>query len=346
MAVSHVKSNTVADWTGTVTVANSAGQYATIAATDLVRPVDWNSVHNQFYTLTGNTTNASTASGSNVLWAASGPAISLAGSTGTIIISSPPHMSFFKNFVEGGYNTTSVSGVTSHVVAFNLPEPGSFSFLRIPAVITNNSTSFGTTAATLSASVNLSSTWNAAVYSWGTGANSKSLQLVASGSMLNVANAAINVLVNGTQYSQTQALTFGIEGVTLGTSITTARSTSTINWSSTWADYTGARFIDIPFATSLSAGAYELVFGMSTSSSANSTGISGASTIFPRYSNHFCITQINSGFGGMAGTAQNLTLGGGVFSTAGGGTTNSIPHPSISTTVSQPIFPFMMARSA
>ena len=61
MAVSHVKSNTVADWTGTVTVGNSTGGTQTIAATNLVRPGDWNSAHNQFYTLSGNTTNASTA---------------------------------------------------------------------------------------------------------------------------------------------------------------------------------------------------------------------------------------------------------------------------------------------
>jgi hypothetical protein len=88
MAVSHIKSNIVPDWTGTVTVGNSSGGTQTVAATDLVRPVDWNSAHNQFYTLTGNTTGNSTASGTNVLFAGSG-GISIGGSTGTIIISSP-----------------------------------------------------------------------------------------------------------------------------------------------------------------------------------------------------------------------------------------------------------------
>lgn len=88
MAVSHIKSNIVPDWTGTVTVGNSSGGTQTIAATDLVRPVDWNSAHNQFYTLTGNTTNQSTASGTNVVFSGAG-GITLGGSTGTLVISSP-----------------------------------------------------------------------------------------------------------------------------------------------------------------------------------------------------------------------------------------------------------------
>jgi hypothetical protein len=93
MSVVHVKSNTVADWTGTVTVGNSTGGTGTIAATDLVRPADWNSGHNQYYSLAGNTTNASTASGTNVYWQGAG-GITLAGSTGTIVVSGPPRLAY------------------------------------------------------------------------------------------------------------------------------------------------------------------------------------------------------------------------------------------------------------
>jgi hypothetical protein len=171
---------------------------------------------------------------------------------------------------------------------------------------------------------------------------------VASGSFLWVAQASMSVTGAGTQYSQTIVQTFGLEGTTLTNSTTTARSTSTYNWSSGGlTNFTGARFIDIPFATTLSGGPYWLVFGNSTSSSANSTGISAASGIFPRYSNHFAVSQINSGFGAMDGTAQGIPLGGGSFSTGGaGGTTTGIPHPNISTIASQVIFPFQMIRSA
>lgn len=96
MAVSHVFSNAVVDWTGTVTVHNSQGSTTTAAATGMVRPVDWNSAHNQFYTLSGNTNNASTASGTNVVLQGVG-AVTLIGSTNTIGISvaNPAHKNYW-----------------------------------------------------------------------------------------------------------------------------------------------------------------------------------------------------------------------------------------------------------
>jgi hypothetical protein len=93
MAVSHIKSDTIADFTGTITGFNSQGSTTTIAATDLVRPSDWNSAHNQFYSLVGNTIGNSTASGSNVIFAASG-GISIGGSTGTVVVSAPSYRYF------------------------------------------------------------------------------------------------------------------------------------------------------------------------------------------------------------------------------------------------------------
>jgi len=86
VAISHIKSNTIADWTGTVTIGNSTGGTQTVAATNLVRPGDWNSAHNQYYTLTGNTNGASTASGTNVIFSG-GNNITLIGGGATIGIS-------------------------------------------------------------------------------------------------------------------------------------------------------------------------------------------------------------------------------------------------------------------
>jgi len=68
-ALSHVKSNTIADFTGTFTGFNSQGSTTTIAATDIVRPSDWNSAHNAFLTLSGNTGGTSTMSGTNMVLA-------------------------------------------------------------------------------------------------------------------------------------------------------------------------------------------------------------------------------------------------------------------------------------
>lgn len=53
VTVSHAKSNTIADWSGAVTVGNSTGGSSTDQASNLVRPSDWNSVHNITFSLTG-----------------------------------------------------------------------------------------------------------------------------------------------------------------------------------------------------------------------------------------------------------------------------------------------------
>lgn len=66
MAVSHVYSSPVADATGTQTIWYGATT-VTVAATDNVRPSDWNSAHQQYMTVTGNTAGQSTFSGTNIV---------------------------------------------------------------------------------------------------------------------------------------------------------------------------------------------------------------------------------------------------------------------------------------
>jgi hypothetical protein len=70
-ALIHVKSNTIGDFTGTVTVPSSAGGTETKAATDLVRPSDWNSAHQFNQTVVGNTAGQSTVSGTNLVFGGS-----------------------------------------------------------------------------------------------------------------------------------------------------------------------------------------------------------------------------------------------------------------------------------
>lgn len=92
MPISHIKSNTIADFTGTITGYNSQGSTITIAASDLVRPSDWNSVHNFYQTLSGNTSNSSNLSGTNLVFQG-GNNITLSGTTAagaaTVVISGP-----------------------------------------------------------------------------------------------------------------------------------------------------------------------------------------------------------------------------------------------------------------
>jgi hypothetical protein len=121
MAVSHIKSDTIADFTGTFTGFNSQGSTTTIAATDVVLPSDWNSAHNQFYTLTGNTVGNSTASGTNVLFAGSG-GVSLGGSTGTVVISAPNSSSLVGT--NGIGISTNGSTITMSAIPVSMYAPG------------------------------------------------------------------------------------------------------------------------------------------------------------------------------------------------------------------------------
>jgi hypothetical protein len=81
MAISHAFSNAVADATGTLTIWYGATT-ATVAATDIVRPSDWNSAHDQFLTIAGNTAGQSTFSGSNIV-IGGGPNITISGVNAT-----------------------------------------------------------------------------------------------------------------------------------------------------------------------------------------------------------------------------------------------------------------------
>lgn len=81
MAVSHAFSSPIADGTGTQTIwfGNTT---VTVNATENVRPGDWNSAHNQFMTMTGNTAGQSTFSGSNIVMGG-GANITLSGVNAT-----------------------------------------------------------------------------------------------------------------------------------------------------------------------------------------------------------------------------------------------------------------------
>lgn len=276
-----------------------------------------------------------------------------AGSAATVTIYGNAPISSFQNMPALmassalTFNQTSIS----QAVAFDMGQDGSFSFLRIPALMTTNSTTIATLAsATATASGGLFSTLNAVIYSLGTGANSQSLRSVASGSAGFSMTQQISI-TNSTQYSISLGISAQANGA--GTSRSTQYSISNTNYSFTTnqiaTEFSTGRFLDIPFANSLSAGPYWLVIGMSTSTgSGGAAGLAALTNCNVRYSNHYGVSQVNVGFGIMGST--NLTSGGqlgnGFFSTAGGGTTNSIPISAISSTVSNPIPFFAMLRSA
>lgn len=341
MPINHIKTSTVADGTNT----------------NLIRPSDWNSAH--AYTLVdgvsliGNNTAGILANiSSGTLYLAGGNNITLSQNANSVTIShAPVYESSFENIQGAAFQSMTLNGASiSHAVAFELGCPLSASFLRIPVLMTTNSTTISTAGASMSASAAIFSTWNAVVYSVGVGLSSRSLISVASGSCGWTFLNSISVAANGTQGSYTQGFSAHAEGG-LGTTLTTQYSVSQTNYpfsSTAFTAFTDGRYLDIPFANSLDAGVYWLVFGYSTSSATNSTRLSQATNCNVRYSNHYGASQINRAFAPMG--SSNMTSGGqlgvGSFSTAGGGTTSGFPMSALSSSASQVRPYFQMLRSA
>ena len=230
---------------------------------------------------------------------------------------------------------------TAILMPFQIPLAGSFSYMRFPNSFSNPSTSqTATTNSSFGFSGSALSTYYAVVYSLGTGANSRSLQFVASGSggFSQQISMSVSSGVNGsgTRWSVTQKYTFPQEGATnITASFTTAQSSGVlaVNSENANSDFGGMHFIDVPFANSLSAGAYWLAFGRSSTTSTQSLAfITGAALSH----SHVCATQANQVWGlfGSAGQSSNaLQVGLGSYTT-NAMTTSSIALSQISSTLS------------
>jgi hypothetical protein len=103
---------------------------------------------------------------------------------------------------------------------------------------------------------------------------------------------------------------------------------------------TGLKFLDTGFAKSLDGKAYWMAYGMTTTQTTQQTA---ALSNFSLRHSLACVPQNNAAIG-MFGTANNASqmyqFGLGSFTTAGGGTTASIPISAISSSASHPL-PFM-----
>lgn len=256
MSIIHAKSNTIADWTGTVTVGNSTGGTQTANATDLVRPADWNSGHNQLYTFTGNTTGNSTASGTNVIYAGSG-AVSLGGSTGTLVISSPV-MSTYEPVPFVGLSTqtgafgTTTSGPVS-VWPFYVAHPLSAGIMDL--VFSAAFLTVGTSSGRQTAG------FHAGLYQRGAGTNSTRLESI------RTTSAEYQVTGNNSSYTINQPTTTAYSGY----GGTGATNSAGVNITS---GYTGAKKIGIPINSYLSPGQYWLAMMGTNSTSSVNVGIS------------------------------------------------------------------------
>lgn len=258
-------------------------------------------------------------------------------------------LSYYENMVPAGsLSMIGISQSTSTIAPFTLASPISASYLRFPVRMTTNSTTIGTTANT-TVGAGEYSTFNAVIYSLGVGVNSLSLQSVASGSAGFTQQVSWQANANGSQYTMSNTLQFPQQGFTTN-SFSTQNSITQTNFSfnTTFASesrLTGTRFIDIPFATSLAAGNYWLMLGMSTSSSAGANA-TNATQWRVNISNFYGASEGNWLIGPM-GQALNasfqLNMGVGSFSTNGAaGTTASLNLSNISSAASHNLLYFQI----
>jgi hypothetical protein len=107
---------------------------------------------------------------------------------------------------------------------------------------------------------------------------------------------------------------------------------------------TGVKFYDIPWAASLTPGQYWLVTGGTTAATTNGTAsfsnMSLATSAYAYSQPNLTVSPM-----GTANNASNqLQYGMGSFSTAGGGSTSSIPFANISSSSSHNQLFFTLAR--
>lgn len=256
MPVTHVKSNTIADAAGTVTFWDGATTQ-TAAATNLVRPSDWNSAHNLQYNISGNTLGTSSMSGSDIVFGATN-GITLSASTAagaaTMWLVGNPALSTYYPFPNVGQSTASVaagnatSGPTSvYYVPVVNPVSAGILNMMFSASFTTVGTSSG--RQTMGVAIGL--------YTRGTGANSTTMGTVASQSF------SIGVTGNNSTYTINQPTSTAYTGY--GTGSTTSAG---VNITS---GYTGMKMIGFPINTLLSAGDYWL--GMIATNSTSSVNV-------------------------------------------------------------------------
>ena len=213
-----------------------------------------------------------------------GISISTNGSTITISYSSSnssaPTIGYFENQPLFPINTTTISasGSVLQIVPFILPQPASIAFIRIPASFSFVSTSAAGTTANTSFTQNRSYTVAAVIYS-NAGGNMSQIGSLTSSYASYVFQTSITAGATGSHYTLWNNVTYPVSG-NYGNYATSVGFTNVSYQNSTGSLtlFTGLRWLDIPFNTSLSAGNYWLGIGCSNATATNAgPALTGAS---------------------------------------------------------------------
>jgi hypothetical protein len=238
----------------------------------------------------GNTVNSSSGTwdARSLSFAGSGN-VSVGVSNGSVLVygdnaAVKSYFRFLENWAgmaTGASAITQTSGSSIFVQPFWLPYPVSASYLRMLASFNDNASGTGgTTSANTTFSVERYTTIAAVVYTQGVGLNSLSLRSIYSTSAGITGRTIYSAGAQGSQYTMTLQKTYPATGAS-GNQYTTSYAVSSgsiVLSSQSNTLFTGPRFLDIPFETSLGVGPYWLGIGASTSSASNSSNISAFGT--------------------------------------------------------------------
>ena len=348
LTISHAKSNTIADWSGTVTVADSTGGTATAQASNLIRPSDWNSNHVATLAL----------SASDVLsfFTVSGELSMSTNTSGATIYEAQVLGDYFEPFPLHNTNSTLFApgngtwyfdpimpydGLQSGQIRMFVANGASSQMFQNGAVITSNSTGAATKVMTI---------YNRfGIYSQGTGANSTRLESYWTGAAdflaamsMTVGTTTGTTTSNGTvSVGQTFGLTipkaWDISGGQTTSSFSATGSTQLTNWttSTSAASAAGTTFIGtaasqmngsimvpVGFNTTLPPGNYWFANLQQTTSSTAGTNY-GAGTLFSTQSKMYLLENNLGAFKQLGATVSNSTSAPVQFHGAGTSTTTN-----------------------
>ena len=252
-----------------------------------------------------------------------------------------PFLSYFANmpyYPNVSLPTSTADSNTFQVFPITIPSNISIGYLRLAVIGIFTTTTIATSAVNnaTGASTAFSQTMamNAVLYTVGTGANSRSLQYVYSTSAgltwaVSVSQASTS---NASRQSFTQRFTFPAEGFTTATTSTQYSTTATNGPITSFGGWNldGNRFLDIPFATSLSAGNYWMAVNRITGS------VGGKNNDFNYKTYGVNQSNISLGVVGVATNVSNCAfqIGLGSWTTNAAQTTSSIAFASISASTS------------
>jgi len=249
-----------------------------------------------------------------------------------------------------GTTSLTVGGSSVFVEPFIIPVHVSASYLRLPISAGFGSTTFASTANT-TLSLNQSLTQFFCIYSQGVGASSRSIQSIYSSSVSLRLNVHYAIGAASGNQSCSHAITYpstGNSSIAFSTSYAPAASSIGRISTTHLTAFTGALFMDVPYASLLTPGNYWLGIQSSTATANTGTALTAATS----RGSYIAISQVSSNIREMgANTTEGSNMwwgyGHGWWTTnTFGATTASMALSQISTIANQPIVPFYLFRDA